>query len=156
MLLLPKLNIKTIDLLAIMMYDSFKLNIAYLLRRSRMKEYNLKDNTVGTNLPAQYGTLNKLKNFLRLELTEKQEKVLTEVHDFLFQEIEFPELRNFFYQEIDLSGVKDFWCQDVDFKEVKDFWCQDVDFTGFKKFWCQDVDFTGIKNFWCQEITFKK
>lgn len=106
-----------------------------------MKEYNLKDNTVGANLPVQYGRLVKLKNFLRLELTEKEEKVLTEVHDFLFQEIEFPELREFLYQEIDLSGVKDFWCQDVNFKEVKDFWCQDVDFTGFKKFWCQEITF---------------
>ncbi len=106
-----------------------------------MKEYNLKDNTVGTNLPVQYGTLVKLKNFLRLELTEKEEKVLTEVHDFLFQEIEFPELRDFLYQEIDLSGVKDFWCQDVNFKEVKDFWCQDVDFKAIKDFWCQEIKF---------------
>lgn len=114
-----------------------------------MKEYNLKDNTVGTNLPTQYGTLVKLKNFFRLELTPKEEKVLTEVHDFLFQEIEFPELREFLYQEIDLSGVKDFWCQDVDFSGIKDFWCQDVNFKEVKDFWCQDID-------WSQEITFKK
>ncbi len=112
-----------------------------LPRRNEMKEYNLKDNTVGGNLPTQYGALNKLKNFFRLELTPKQEKVFTEVHDFLFQEIEFPEVRDFFYQEIDLSGIKDFWCQDVDFKAVKDFWCQDVDFTGFKKFWTQEITF---------------
>ena len=40
-----------------------------------MKEYNLKDSTVGTNLPTQYGALKKIKNFLRLDLTAKQEKV---------------------------------------------------------------------------------
>lgn len=112
-----------------------------LPRRNKMKEYNLKDNTVGNSLPTQYGTLNKLKNFFRLELTPKQAKVFGEVHNFLFQEIEFPELREFLYQEVDLSSFKDFWCQDVDFKAVKDFWCQDVDFTGFKNFWCQDVTF---------------
>lgn len=106
-----------------------------------MKEYNLKDNATSTNLPVQYGPLVKLKNFFRLELTEKEEKVLTEIHDFLFQEIEFPELRDFLYQEIDLSGVKDFWCQEVNFKEIKDFWFQDVDFTGFKKFWLQEIKF---------------
>lgn len=106
-----------------------------------MKEYNLKDSTLGTNLPVQYSTLGKLKNFFRLELTEKQEKVLTEVHDFMCQDIKFPEVRDFFYQEIDLSGVKDFWCQEVNFKEVKDFWCQDVDFSGFKKFWTQEITF---------------
>lgn len=140
MILLQKLNIKTIDLFNFILYDTTKLN-EDLLRRNIMKEYNLKDNTIGTNLPTQYRTLNKLKNFFRLELTEKQEKVLTEVHDFLFQEIQFPELRDFFYQEIDLSGVKDFWCQDVNFKEVKEFWCQDVDLTGFKKFWTQEITF---------------
>ena len=101
-----------------------------------MKEYNLKDNTVGTNLPMEYGTLNRLKNFLRLELTEKQEKVLTEVHNFWCREIEFSELKSFMYQEVDLSGVKDFWTQPVDFQGLKDFWCQPVD--------------------WSQELTFKK
>lgn len=115
--------------------------ICNLPRRNIMKEYNLKDNTVGTNLPTQYGTLGKIKNFFRLELTPKEEKVLTEVHNFLFQEIEFPELREFLYQEIDLSGVKDFWCQDVNFKEVKDFWCQDVDFKAVKDFWFQEIKF---------------
>jgi len=49
-----------------------------------MKEYNLKDNTVGTNLPTQYGALGKIKNFVKgkvlpaltLELTPREEKVL--------------------------------------------------------------------------------
>ncbi len=93
-----------------------------------MKEYNLKDNTVGENLPTQYGTFGKLKNFFRLELTPKQEKVLTEVHDFLFQEVQFSELKDFMYQEVDFGAVKNFWCQEVDFKAVKDFWCQDITF----------------------------
>lgn len=106
-----------------------------------MKEYNLKDNTVGSGLPAEYGTLNKLKNFFRLELTPYEAKVLGEVRDFWCQEISFPEVRNFFYQEVDLSGVKDFFCQEVNFKEVKDFWCKDVDFSGFKAFWTQEVKF---------------
>ena len=106
-----------------------------------MKEYNLKDNTVGANLPTQYGALGSLKKFFTLELTEQEEKVLTQVHDFLFQEIEFPELRDFLYQEVDLSGLKDFWFQDIDFKEVKDFWCQEVDFQKIKDFWTQEVEF---------------
>ena len=80
-----------------------------------MKEYNLKDSTVGANLPTQYGALKKIKNFLRLELTPMQSKVLGQVHNFWFQEIEFPELREFMYQEVDFSGIKDFWFQDAVF-----------------------------------------
>lgn len=95
-----------------------------------MKEYNLKDSTIGTNLPAQYGTLKKIKNFFRLDLTEKQEKVFGQVHDFLFQEIEFPELREFMYQEVDFSGIKDFWLQEVDFGAIKNFWLQEVKLFG--------------------------
>lgn len=93
-----------------------------------MKEYHLKDSTVGTNLPAQYGALKKIKNFFRLELTPTQSKVLGQVHDFWFQEIEFPELREFMYQEVDFSGIKDFWLQEVDFKAIKDFWFQEIKF----------------------------
>ena len=60
-----------------------------------MKEYNLNENA--GNLPAEVGVWGKVKNFLFqeidlnkpivLELTPKEEKVLTEVHDFLFQEV---------------------------------------------------------------------
>ena len=53
-----------------------------------MKEYNLKDNTVGANLPVQYGTLGKIKNFFRLELTPKEQKVLTE---YIRHQIHHPE-----------------------------------------------------------------
>ena len=74
-----------------------------------MKEYNLNENA-GSNLPAEVGVWGKVKNFLFqeidlnkpivLELTPKEEKVLSEVHDFLFQDIKFPELSDFLFQEI--------------------------------------------------------
>ena len=79
-----------------------------------MKEYNLNENA--GNLPAEVGVWGKVKNFLFqeidlnkpivLELTPKEEKVLTEVHDFLFQEVKFPELHDFIFQEITLFGRK--------------------------------------------------
>lgn len=77
-----------------------------------MKEYNLNENA--GNLPAQVGVWGKVKSFLFqeidlnkpivLELTPKEEKVLTEVHDFLFQDVTFPELHDFLFQEITLFG----------------------------------------------------
>ena len=39
-------------------------------------------------------------------MTVQEEKVLTEVHDFLFQEIKFPELHDFFFQEINIFKKK--------------------------------------------------
>ena len=93
-----------------------------------MKEYNLKDSTIGTNLPTQYGTLKRIKNFFKLELTPTESKVLGEVHDFWFQEVDFSELKDFWYQEVDFKAVKDFWCQDVDFGAIKDFWLQEIKF----------------------------
>ena len=78
-----------------------------------MKEYNLQESSA-SNLPVKAGMWTKVKSFLFqeidlnkpivLELTPKEEKVLTEVHDFLFQEIKFPELHDFFFQEINLFG----------------------------------------------------
>ena len=78
-----------------------------------MKEYNLNENA-GSNLPAEVGLWGKVKGFLFqeidlnkpivLELTPKEEKVLGEVHDFLFQEVKFPELHDFFFQEITIFG----------------------------------------------------
>ena len=75
-----------------------------------MKEYNLVESAESKNLPAVVGMWSKIKNFLAteidfsrpivLELTPMEEKVLTEVHDFLFQEIKFPELHDFFFSEI--------------------------------------------------------
>lgn len=77
-----------------------------------MKEYNLVETQEVGNLPAVVGTWGKIKNLLFreidwnkpivLELTEKEEKVLTEVHDFLFQEVKFPELHDFFFKEINI------------------------------------------------------
>lgn len=78
-----------------------------------MKEYKLVETAEAGNLPMVVGTWGKIKNFVReldwnkpivLELTPKEEKVLTEVHNFLFQEIKFPELHDFFFQEINLFG----------------------------------------------------
>jgi hypothetical protein len=47
-----------------------------------------------TKLPVKRGFWSKVKSFLfekevELEITEKEEKVLTEIHDFLFQDISF-------------------------------------------------------------------
>ena len=86
-----------------------------------MKEYKLtevsSDTTASSgNLPAVVGLWSKVKNFLFreidfdkpivLELTPKEEKVLTEVHDFLFQEVKFPELHDFLFQEINIFKRK--------------------------------------------------
>lgn len=77
-----------------------------------MKEYKLTETQEAGNLPVVAGMWSKIKNFLFkerdwnkpivLELTPKEEKVLTEVHDFLFQEVKFPELHDFFFKDINL------------------------------------------------------
>ena len=80
-----------------------------------MREYNL-NQAESSGLPTKVGLWGKVKNFLFqeidlmqevdlmapvvLELTPKEEKVLSEVHDFLFQEINFSELHDFLFQEI--------------------------------------------------------
>ena len=80
-----------------------------------MKEYKLVETENAGNLPMVVGTWGKMKKFFNeldwnkpivLELTPKEEKVLTEVHDFLFQEVKFPELHDFLFQEITLFGNK--------------------------------------------------
>ena len=82
-----------------------------------MKEFKLSENEqAGSKLPAKVGIWSKIKGFLFqeidlnkpivLELTPKEEKVLSEVHDFLFQEVKFPELHDFLFQEITLFGKK--------------------------------------------------
>lgn len=85
-----------------------------------MKEFKLDEseevNQAGSALPAKVGIWTKIKGFLFqeinlskpivLELTPKEEKVLNEVHDFLFQEIKFPELHDFLFQEIHFFGNK--------------------------------------------------
>lgn len=79
-----------------------------------MKEYKYVETSEPGNLPMVVGVWGKIKNFLFkeidwdkpivLELTPKEEKVLTEVHDFLFQEVKFPELHDFLFQEINIFG----------------------------------------------------
>lgn len=83
-----------------------------------MKEFKLSDTAenAGSNLPAKIGVWSKVKGFLFkktswnkpivLELTPKEEKVLNEVHDFIFQEVKFPELHDFLFQEINFFGKK--------------------------------------------------
>ena len=85
-----------------------------------MKEFKLNENETneqaGSALPAKQGIWSKIKGFLFqeidlnkpivLELTPKEEKVLSEVHDFLFQEVKFSELHDFLFQEVHLFGKK--------------------------------------------------
>lgn len=81
-----------------------------------MKEYKLVETENSGNLPLVVGTWQKIKALLVkkidfnkpivLELTQKEEKVLTEVHDFLFQEIKFPELYNFFFKDLNFFTKK--------------------------------------------------
>lgn len=63
-----------------------------------------------SKLPAKVGLWAKIKNFLFQEvslnqevivkLTPKEEKVLTEVHDFLFQKVSFKGIKDFLFQDI--------------------------------------------------------
>lgn len=89
-----------------------------------MKEFKLNEeanvqepiNNAGSAVPAKIGVWSKISGFLFqeidlnkpivLELTPKEEKVLTEVHDFMFQEVKFPELHDFLFQEVTLFGKK--------------------------------------------------
>ena len=81
-----------------------------------MKEYKLEETAQSGNLPAVVGFWGRMKSLLFqeidwnkpivLELTQHEEKVLTEVHDFLFQEIEFPELHKFFFQDLNIFRKK--------------------------------------------------
>ena len=77
-----------------------------------MKEFKLSGENIntGSNLPAKIGIWSKVKGFLFqevvLELTPREEKVLNEVHDFLFQEVKFPELHDFLFQEVKFFGKK--------------------------------------------------
>jgi hypothetical protein len=84
------------------------------MREYKLNEYDSTEEANGQNLPQKVSVWSKIKNFLFqeidlskpivLELTPKEEKVLNEVHDFLFQEVKFPELHDFLFQEITLFG----------------------------------------------------
>lgn len=81
-----------------------------------MKEYNLVQSENAGNLPLVVGTWQKIKGVLAkgfdlnkpvvLELTQIEEKVLTEVYDFWFQEIKFPELHEFLCKPINFFKRK--------------------------------------------------
>lgn len=69
-----------------------------------------------TQLPAKIGVWSKVKAFLFQEvdlnkkivvkLSPKEEKVLTEVHDFLFQEVSFKGIKDFLFQDITFGKKK--------------------------------------------------
>ncbi|MBR6033360.1 MAG: hypothetical protein IKP28_01205 [Clostridia bacterium] len=69
--------------------------------------------TVGAGLPQQVSVWSKIKSFLLQDvnrdivvtMTPHQEKVLREVHDFWFQEINFGKVKDFLFQDITL-GLK--------------------------------------------------
>ncbi|MGN1298683.1 MAG: hypothetical protein ACI4UE_01705 [Candidatus Scatovivens sp.] len=89
-----------------------------------MREYNLNEQE-RANLPREIGVWGKVKNFLFqeidlmapvvLELTPKEEKVLSDVHDFLFQEVNFSELHDFLFQEVNFKPIHDFLFQEITF-----------------------------------------
>ena len=63
------------------------------------QDYNYDEKDVGKYLPVKRGFWSKVKSFLferevTIELTQKEEKVLTEIHDFLFQDISFKGFMN--------------------------------------------------------------
>lgn len=67
-----------------------------------------------TNLPQEVSVWSKIKAFLLqdvnrdvvITMTPKQEKVLREVHDFWFQEINFGKVKDFLFQEITFGTKK--------------------------------------------------
>lgn len=91
-----------------------------------MREYNLSE---GSNLPAKVSPWGKMKDFLFqeidlnapvvLELTPREEKVLSDIHDFLFQEITWSDFHDFLFQEVNFQPVHDFLFQEVTFGSKK-------------------------------------
>ena len=91
-----------------------------------MREYNLSE---GSNLPAKVSSWGKVKDFLFqeidltapvvLELTPREEKVLSDLHDFLFQEITWSDVHDFLFQEVSFKPVHDFLFQEITFGKKK-------------------------------------
>ena len=91
-----------------------------------MREYNLSE---GSNLPTKVSPWGKVKDFLLqevdltapvvLELTPREEKVLSDLHDFIFQEITWSDVKDFFMQEISFQPVHDFLFQEITFGKKK-------------------------------------
>lgn len=67
-----------------------------------------------TGLPQEVSIWSKIKAFLLqdvnrdvvITMTPKQEKVLREVHDFWFQEVNFGKIKDFLFQDITLGTKK--------------------------------------------------
>ena len=91
-----------------------------------MREYNLSE---GSNLPVKVGGGGNVKDFLFqeidltapvvLELTPGEEKFLTGVHDFLFQEVKWSDFHDFLFQEVNFKPLHDFLFQEITFGKKK-------------------------------------
>lgn len=91
-----------------------------------MREYNLSE---GSNLPAKLSPWGKVKDFLLqevdltapvvLELSPKEERVLSDIHDFLFQDISWSDIKDFFLQDIGFEPIHDFLFQEITFGKKK-------------------------------------
>ncbi|MBR3133033.1 MAG: hypothetical protein IKG42_03030 [Clostridia bacterium] len=72
--------------------------------------------TEKASLPAKVSLWSKIKSFLfqeidlhqevKIKLSPKEEKVLTEVHDFLFQEVSWKGIKDFLFQDITFGKKK--------------------------------------------------
>lgn len=97
----------------------------YIGQEGNIDGYVGKEENIGINqiqnveksgLPAKVGLWSKVKSFLFQEidlnkeivvkLSPKEEKVLTEVHDFLFQEVSFKGIKDFLFQDITFGKKK--------------------------------------------------
>ena len=64
--------------------------------------------STNNNLPTKVSVWTKVRNFLcqdiNFNLTEKQQKVFSEVYDFWHQEITGQTIKNFLFKEIKITG----------------------------------------------------
>ena len=64
----------------------------------------------GDSLPSEISMWTKVKNFLlqdvTVTMTPYQEKVLQEVHDFWFQDVNFGKVKDFLFQEVSFKSKK--------------------------------------------------
>jgi len=85
-----------------------------------MEENNVTQNVNASEkaLPTKVGPWTKVKNFLfqevKIEMTPKQEKVLTEVRDFWCQDVTKEKVHNILFHEITAQSMKDFWFQKIE------------------------------------------
>lgn len=75
------------------------------------EQRNSQEQATTANLPQEVSIWSKIKAFLLqdvnrdvvITMTPKQEKVLREVHDFWFQEVNFGKVKDFLFQEINFG-----------------------------------------------------